>query len=197
MNYKHSLFKLSLLVSNFLLISSPIAAADYFETLTRINKPPQNSIPVLPCSVVEKKRVIALFKQDGINDFDELKLIEVDENKRLIGKVYNRSKEWVEIYKGDFSNEGEIEYALVVDLWGSAHSDEAQVYKLINNHLIKLHLQIPYSSVASPFAIIQDGKTYLRFIHLPIGETNYDQTQLRLCTYFWKGKKLNLVSCVS
>jgi len=49
-----------------------------------------------------------------------------------------------------------------------------------------------YMNVAEPFAIIKNGKTYLRYMSYPGGSRDYDKTKLELCTYFWRGNKITL-----
>ncbi len=172
---------------------------DYFKSLEQIQKPPIGSVPILACDIHEKKRVLDLMNKSNIKDFEDLKLTDN-------GSIYDRWNERIEIYKGNFSNEGAIEYALI-STGGSMHANTVNVYKLIAGHLVKANLDqvivnnlIPggdmgssfYLHVADPFAIEKNGKTYLRFMSYPGGNMDYDKTKLRLCTYLWQKKQFTL-----
>lgn len=85
------------------------------------------------------------------------------------------------------------------------HASTVNVYKFIGDHLVNANFDqvivknlIPgkgmgafYMNVADPFAITKNGKTYLRFMSYPGDHMDYDKTKLKLCTYFWQGKKLS------
>lgn len=171
----------------------------YFQALELIQKPPAGAAAILPCRVEEKRYFLDLFNKRSKNSFANLK---VSDN----GNVYNTENEQIEIYKGDFSNEGKTEYA-VVTTSGSMHVNTVTVYRLISGQLIDMHLDniiieklLPgkdmshfYFHVATPFAVTKNGKTYLRFMSYPGGHRDYDKTKLELCTYFWQGKNFNLV----
>jgi hypothetical protein len=193
-----------MITSIFLATSLSVMAADsidtddYFQALKQIKEPPIGSVPILACDSNEKKRFLDLMKKSDIKDFTDLKL---DED----GKISARWDDQIEIYKGDFSNEGMTEYALITT-GGTMHANTVYIYKLISDHLVNVNLNniiitnlIPgsdmrnfYFNVADPFAIKQNGKTYLRFMTYPGGHTDYDKTKLQLCTYLWQGKQFTL-----
>lgn len=183
----------------FLLISLPVMAVkstdpseDYFKATEQITKPPIGSTAILACDLDEKKRFLHLMKQSNIKDIED---IELADN----GNIYVENEE-AAVYKGDFSNEGAVEYALIVS------NGVVYVYRLKGNQLVDANLDqviiknlLPggdmsrfYMNTASPFAITKNGKTYLRFMSFPGGHADYDKTQLELCTYLWQGKQFTL-----
>ncbi len=96
-----------------------------------------------------------------------------------------------------------LEYALVTT-GGTMHANTVEILKPINHQLVDAHLDQSiskhllagsdmsrfYLHVANPFAIIKNGKTYLRFMEFPYKE--YDKKKLLLCTYLWEGEKITL-----
>lgn len=187
------------LTTSLPVMAAPTIEADYFKLLEKIKRPPSDSTPILACDLVEKKHVLNLFNKSGIKDFDDLKMTEN-------GSIYDRWNEEIKIYKGDFSNEGVTEYALI-STGGTMHANTVTIYKLIAGQLVNAHLDqiiidnlIPdgdmgssfYQNVADPFAIVKNGKTYLRYMSYPGGNTDYDKSKLQLCTYLWQGKQFTL-----
>lgn len=172
-------------------------AQDYFKAIDQITKPPIGSVPILPCSMAEKKWVVTLLIKSGVNDYK----LESYEGKTYISSGGDE----VEIYKGNFSNESGVEYALVTT-GGSMHVNTVSVYKLINKRFFDTNLDqiisnnlFPgydishfYMWVAKPFSIVKNGKTYLRFMEFPSSSQDYDKTRLGLCTYLWQGQKFIL-----
>jgi len=185
----------------FAWMTTPTFADDYFKSLDRIRTPPVGTTPILPCSINEKMHVLTLLKRDDIDHFKDA-TFEIDGD----GKISDQKNHVLyEMYKGDFSNEGIAEYAIVATS-GTGNYDTVNVYKIINNHLVdaKLDRVIShdllhggdvgpgfYGHTASPFAVIKNGKTYIRFMHFP-SPRQYDKTQLVLCTYLWKKNKISL-----
>src|SRR5579883_2258719 len=78
---------------------------DYFAALAQIKKAPAHSMPVLPCNIAEKKQFFAWLKQDDRQQFNDLTLTDN-------GQIHDRFDEQVELYRGNFSNENVVEYAL-------------------------------------------------------------------------------------
>jgi len=161
---------------------------NYFQSLTEIQTVPPNSTAVLPCGLDEKKQVLALLTQSKFNP--QLHL--TSDNL-----IVNSSLEMFELYKGDFSNEGMTEYALV-STSGSMRANWVTVYKLFNNRLIEANLDNVISKdllnngdlgpnfylyTANPYAIVKNGKTYIRYMSIPY--SSYEKSQLMLCTYLW------------
>ena len=86
---------------------------DYFESIMQIQQLATNAAPIFPVSVVEKQYVLGLMKQQGI--LNGLKLTHS-------GRIENHFGDTVDLYRGDFSNQGAIEYLLITIL----------IYKLID-----------------------------------------------------------------
>jgi len=176
----------------------PTKQAEYVKSLKRIQLPFDGSTAIVPCSLDEKKRIIRLLPQSTSRDIANITM-----NKD--GQIFTPWKEKIEIYKGDFSNEGNVEYALV-STGGSGHVNAVTIFKeednkllyvnldqvIINNLLIGKDMSSFYLHTANPFAITKEGKTYLRFMSYPREGKEYDKTQLLLCTYLWQGDKFIL-----
>ena len=167
-------------------------------TISRRLLKSKNSI--LPCNFNEKKQVLKLLSQN--KHFKDQKF---DLTLNSDGTLQDQYNDRYEIYKGDFSNEGIIEYALI-STGGSGNYNDVSVYKLINNHLVDVDLGKIistdllhggdvgpdfYGHTADPFAIIKNGKTYIRFMDYP-DDQSYDKTKLLLCTYLWEKNKITL-----
>lgn len=171
-----------------------VDSADYFKALSLIRKPPKAAIAISACDSTEKNKILGLLKKN-----DKINL--------------ENGIEQITVFKGDFSNQGFTEYAIVTSE-GSIHWNEVTVFKLVNNELIdldlnqmiannfyqgKIDMMTDYSQrefsnhIAEPFAIKLKGKTYLRFMEYPGGRMDYDKTKLMLCTYLWEGNKFTLV----
>lgn len=187
----------SLLLAFLFLTSVPVFAYstdDYFQAVEQINKLPTDSTPVLPCNLAEKQQIVAMLKSN--KEYAGLKLDKA-------GGLIDQWNEDVEIYKGYFSNNGVLEYAFVFT-GGTMHANTVKVFKRVNNQLEDVHLDriivnnlFPgadmsrfYLHVANPFAIVKNGKTYLRFMEYPYKE--YNKTKLLLCNYLWEDNKFIL-----
>lgn len=197
-----SLFILSVLYCFIFFTSSAFSANtdDYSKSLQQIKKPPAGSIAVLPCSISEKKQILPLLMKVKTTFFHNYKLhIENDET------IYDEYRDSYQIYKGNFSNEGITEYA-VIFTGGTANANTVSIFKLLGNRLVDTNLDKfiskdllkggdvgPnfYMYTADPFAIVAQGKTYIRFMNYPSGFT-YDKSKLVLCTYFWQKNKIVL-----
>jgi hypothetical protein len=181
---------------------TPLSLADkYLKSLEQIMKPPPGASPILACSKNEKKQVLELIKRDNIEAFKEVQF-KID-SKGIISDQNNDGT--YEIYKGNFSNEGIVEYA-IVSTGGTGGYNTVKIFKLVKDHLLDANLDEVishdllhggdvgpgfYGHTASPFAIIKGGKTYIRYMDLPASR-NYDKTQLTLCTYLWEKNKISL-----
>jgi len=191
------------------------ANAEYFKTLSQIKKIPADSKPVLACNdTTEIKHFLTLLKKsstqkesDYLLDNFAIQSLTLDKDNATI----EDGTRYYVIYKGDFSNEGVTEYALVSTNSVGEHNNMVNIYKLIDNHLVDTGLGDIisrdllngrdlgpdfYNWVADPFAIKKDGKTYLRFMNYPSTPADrsdgYNTDELRLCTYILQGEKITL-----
>ncbi|WED42674.1 hypothetical protein [Legionella cardiaca] len=192
---KFLFFLCCLFISSFTQLAARESDPDsYFSALALIKKPPADSIAILACDHDEKIKIINMIKKSGSK-------LDLDEN----------GLRQITIYKGDFSNEGFVEYAVVISE-GSIHWEEVFVYRMENNKIVDIKLNkiiannfyhgnsemmTDYSMrefnhhTANPFAVSLKGKTYLRFMEYP-ARSDYDKTKLLLCTYLWQGKQFTL-----
>jgi len=166
-----------------------------FDVLVKLNKLPPGASPILPCNLDEKKHVIDLLRNNGMQDL----VLSPD------GVLFDQWQDTVEIYKGDFSNEGAVEYALVTT-GGGMDMNTVNVYKLVGNQLVDTKLdgivvanRIPggdmsrfYSWVGKPFAVVQKGKVYLRYEQYRWHAADPNKIRPMLCTYFWQKDKFTL-----
>ena len=196
-----SQFILSILCCFTLIASSAFAATDdYFKSLQQIKNPPTGSIAVLPCSISEKKHILLLLMKVKTAFFHNCKLHIEDD-----GTIYDEYRSSYQIYKGDFSNEGITEYA-VIYTGGTMHANTVFVFKLLGNLLVDANLDKIiskdllkgddlgpnfYLNIADPFAIVMQGKTYMRFMDYPPHLT-YDKSKLKVCTYLWQKDQIIL-----
>jgi len=171
----------------------PYDIDSYFDGLDAIMQSPSGSSLVKECDDIEKNKILKMLGES-------YKDIELD------------GTDVINVFKGDFSNEGNIEYAVII-MAGFLRWQQYYFYKLDNNKLINLDfdkvvatnfyhgdlaMMQDYSKmefnhhIASPFAITLNGKTYIRFMSYPAGRTEYDKFQLQLCTYLWEGNKFTL-----
>jgi len=174
---------------------------EYFKAVKEIQKIPAGATPVLECNLTEEKDVIKLL------DPKDLESIFGGKPKIYKTGITTHYGESVKIYKGDFSNSGNIEYLFMVEGGSLATDTVMGVYKLAEGHLINLHfdniviknilgkkdLSSFYMWMPKPLAFVQNNKTYLRYMNYPTTENKYDRTQLLVCTYLWKGKEFKLM----
>ena len=165
---------------------------NYFKALAEIKALPAGMVAVEKCSPDEKKQVINRLKTKNFANASA-------KNRLFLLDISD-------IYKGDFSNEGLTEYAVLTSA-GSMGANTVTVYKQINNELVDMYLDTAiinnlfpgqdmsrfYLQVATPFAVVNHGKTLMRFMQYPAGQ-DYDATKLKLCTYVWEGPKFSLAS---
>jgi hypothetical protein len=195
----------------FSLIIPPAFAGDYFKSLDQIMRPSANETPVLPCNIKEKIYVLNLLKRDKTQlkpdeskDFSNKDFSDLKMNDHGIVSDQKNNVDY-EIYKGNFSNQGIVEYALI-STGGSGNYNSVSIYQLIENHLVNAELDKTishdllnggdlgpnfYGYVARPFAVVKQGVTYIRFMDFPASRV-YDKSRLMLCTYLWKKNKISL-----
>lgn len=188
------LIKLLLLL--FCVINTDFALAmqnqTYEKALEQLKQIPNNAKPVLPLLGSEKKNFISLINQLSPTERHGM-VYSLDTEGRVIDQDKNTD---YEIYSGDFSNDGSREYVMV-SMSGSLGVNTVSLYKIINQKLIPVDLDNIISTdllkgedlgpnfylyTAHPFAVIQNGKTYLRYMSYPY--KTYDKSKLLLCTYF-------------
>jgi hypothetical protein len=183
----------------FVLVNTTAIAAPAFEkntgvfdVMAKLNQLPVGAAPILPCGLDEKKRVVDMLR--GKDD--------PDLTMSPDGVVSDQWHDTIEIYKGDFSNQGAVEYALVTT-GGDMNMNTVTVYKLAGNQLVDAKLddiivanRIPggdmsrfYSWVGNPFAMIQKGKVYLRYEQYQWAAADPNKIKPMLCTYFWQKNK--------
>jgi uncharacterized protein len=195
---------------------------NYFLAMGNLEKVPSGTRAILPLNKDELKNFVALLKQNkdvtilsgeyskeaadnAIEKAGENPVYQYDENWNGKGALWN-AKDYnsapITLYRGDFSNEGATEYALV----GGGQMSDVNFYKLVNNRLVlatayeeakNKHIQFPQGDGYDlygfkPFAFIKEDKTYLRYGDYPIGHINYDKSLLKVCTYLWDGKTSNI-----
>ena len=188
----------------------------YFKILDHIKKLPADATPILKCdNPNEIKQFMTLLKKSSAQKGSDYQLdnfiiqsLKLDKSNTIEDDYGN----YYDIYKGNFSNEeGITEYALVSTNSVGEHSNDVNVYKLIDGHLVDAGLGDIisrdllsgrdlgpnfYDWTADPFAIKKEGKTYLRFMNYPStpadSSDGYNTDELRLCTYLWQGNKITL-----
>lgn len=163
---------------------------------------PSEANAILPCDFAEKERVVAMFNRDFKGD-----KLTLDPESAIVAESSNTT---YEIYKGDFSNEGAVEYAFV-STSGSGRYNYVDIYKLVDNHLVNINLDNIiskqllnggdlgpgfYGYTAKPFAIVKNKKTYLRFIDLSFTEPEDGSVpqglRTTLCTYLLQKERFLL-----
>lgn len=189
MNYK----KILIVPFLFLLLTQGTCFADTQEALIEQQTPlPVGAKEIPECSLSEQKQIIKLLPKEEVN--------KVYGGKPQFHDDYigDYDGDTITLYKGNFSNSGYTEYLFLSQHGGSLDTDTVvAVYRLANNHLVKLdfdnilikslpngNIENFYLWVANPFAITKDGKTYIRFLDR--------QTQL-VCTYLWQGDNIKLI----
>lgn len=174
---------------------------NYFQALKKIQELAPGVTAVLPCNIEQKKYFIALLTQNGLNKTsDGSPKIKMDNN----GNVSDNYDEDMQIYRGDFNNQGAIEYLLITTSGSLAANTVSAVYKVVGKKLVALDfdgdvkvnlglrdLSRFYLFTAKPFAYIKDNKTYLRFLKV---SSDYNPAELQVCTYLWQQRYFTLIS---
>ena len=159
----------------------------YFEALQTIQKQPLDATPILPVTEEERKHFLALLQQSDLKEVD-------------LSDGYGSRQVDFTLYKGDFSNEGITEYALITTQ-GSGHFNTVYIFKLEHGRLVNTHFDRITANLflytATPFAVRKANKTYLRYMVFPNKEQinaqgEYDRTKLKLCTFIWEEGKVTL-----
>lgn len=177
MRYRRLFFPLIFFICPIFAAPAINQQEEYFKLLEKILHPPAGATAVSPVSQAEKDVVLKQIKQTTLG-------------------------EDITVLKGDFSNEGVAEYA-VIATGGTLHMSTVTIYKPIGKQLVDAQLDetiiqalIPggdmshfYLQIATPYAIVQKGKTYLRYMEYPGGNRDYDKNKLLLCSYVWQGKE--------
>lgn len=164
------------------------------------------AMEITHCSNDEVKQVVTMLVKDKlIDDYSTPSYVEPDPKGYYDGGWFDQSQERFEFYKGDFSNEGIVEYA-VVTTGGTMHVNTVTVYKYLKGHLVDAHLDYAilgafmpgddmsrfYNFVTMPFGYVSNGKTYIQFSDTHLEEEKEFISTLT-CTYLWEGEKIKLV----
>lgn len=174
---------------SFVRVSSP-----YLKAIQEMNAVPPGFVPVPACLLSEKDKWIQLAKQAALGPY-----ILTPQ-----GKISNAFHEEGELYKGNFSNQSFEEYALILTS-PTMHTQTVTITRLQAGKLVEVDLDGLiigsvlkngdfsidfYSYTADPFAVVKDGKTYMRFMDYPY--RSYNINKLILCTYLWEGENIKL-----
>lgn len=160
---------------------------DYFGVMNKIAVPPKDAKAINACDDKEKEKIIALLKSSI-------------ENKDDVDTLLNDAA--ITIYKGDFSNRGRVDYAIVSEQ-GSGHFDTITFYHLEGNKLVNVDSDYTKfvemqgeqgaMNVADPFAFVKNNKVYIRFMTFSKRDHfDYDPSGLSICTYLLQGNQLSL-----
>ncbi len=172
----------------------------YFVAWSAMEKVPEGAKVISACNENEIKEIVSLMKNNKNILFVDKRVSDSDFSYRYkdgeLSFCYDTCRD-LEIYKGDFSNDGTTKFAFANGF------EELRMYKRVGNHLeedlsfgaaIKAHVHWPdhdgygIQYFRPNFAYIKNGKTYVRFHPNIYNGTNYDKSILRACTYLWDGQ---------
>lgn len=158
---------------------------------------PSGATPILKSSLNREKEILKLISNQDKHDLFG------GEPKVFPEGIMDNYGDNLEVYEGDFSNQGKNEYLFLAAAGGSMNTDTiVQVYRPEQKKLIKIDiapiiiknimhgadLSKFYYWMPRPIGFVKNGKTYLRFMdYYP------ENKPILICTYLWESDKFTLV----
>ena len=159
---------------------------------------PFGAKPILKSTLNREKEIINLISENDRRDLFGGK------PKIFPDGIMDNYGENIELYEGDFSNQGQREYLFLAADGGTLHTDSiVRVYRQVQEKLIQIDLNAIiikdimhgydlsnfYYWMPRPIAFVKNGKTYLRFMEY----YSKDKPAL-ICIYFWDNNKFTSIN---